>query len=39
MQRSNCNKFVSYPSSIANKIENTFEYNVAKELIDNILKR
>lgn len=39
MQRSNCNKFVSYPSSIANKIENTFEYNVAKELIDNILKK
>ena len=39
MQRSKCNKFVSYPSSIANKIENTFEYNVAKELIDNILKK
>ena len=39
MQRSNCNKFVSYPSSIANKIENTFEYNVVKELIDNILKK
>lgn len=39
MQRSNCNKFVSYPSSIANKIENTFEYNIAKELIDNILKK
>lgn len=39
MQRSSYNKFVSYPSSIANKIENTFEYNVAKELIDNILKK
>lgn len=39
MQRSDYNKFVSYPSSIANKIENTFEYNVAKELIDNILKK
>lgn len=36
MQRSRNNKTVVYPSSLTNKIENTFEYNVAKEIIENI---
>ncbi|RHG04379.1 transcription antiterminator [Megamonas funiformis] len=36
IQRSKNNKTVVYPSSLTNKIENTFEYNVAKEIVENI---
>lgn len=39
IQRSKNNKMVQYPSSLANKIEHTFEYSVAKELIENIYTR
>lgn len=36
IQRSRNNKTVVYPSSLTSKIENTFEYSVAKEIIENI---
>lgn len=36
IQRSKNNKTVVYPSSLTNKIENTFEYNVAKEIVESI---
>ena len=38
IQRFRYNKLVSYPASLANKIENTFEYNVAKEIVEKIYK-
>ena len=38
IQRFRYNKSVSYPASLANKIENTFEYNVAKEIVEKIYK-
>ena len=34
IQRSRNNKTVVYPSSLTSKIENTFEYSVAKEIIE-----
>lgn len=36
MQRAKYNKNVTYPASLANKIENTFEYTVAKEIVEQI---
>lgn len=37
IQRAKLNKSVSYPASIANRIESTFEYTVAKEIVEQIL--
>ena len=39
IQRFKHNNMINYPSSIANKIEHTFEYGVAKELVENIYTR
>ncbi|WP_231037545.1 BglG family transcription antiterminator, partial [Pectinatus frisingensis] len=36
IKRSKINKQVSYPASMAQKIEETFEYNVAKEIVSAI---
>lgn len=39
IQRAKYDKNVSYPASLANKIENTFEYTVAKEIVEQIYKQ
>lgn len=39
IQRAKFNKNVSYPVSLANKIENTFKYTVAKEIVEQIYEQ
>ena len=39
IQRFKYNKIITYPSSIVSKIEVTFEYSVAKKIVDNILTK
>lgn len=39
LQRFRFNKSVAYPASLANKIEKTFEYDVAKEIVDKIYRQ
>ena len=36
VQRFKCNKNISYPASVTNRIEKTFEYTVGKEIVEQI---